>query len=62
MFRILTDADVETIAGAVIEVLEKLGFLCDHGGILSALEKAGSKVDHDRRIATFSGSLSRMLR
>lgn len=50
---LLKDADVEPIADAVCQVLEKVGVFCQNRDILAALDKAGAKVDLTSEVATF---------
>lgn len=53
MFEILKDSDVEMLASAVLEVLEKQGFHCKNDEMLTAYEQAGARVDYDNHIAQF---------
>ena len=58
MLKMMTGSNVEKIADGVCDVLEKLGFHCEHAGILAALEKAGAQVDHDAMVARFPRAMT----
>ncbi len=53
MFQVtmLKDEHVEPLADAVLEVLEKVGVLCQNRQMLEALESAGARVDYDQERA-----------
>ncbi len=51
--NLLTDADVELLAGSTLTVLEKVGVLCQNEEMLRALEEWGAEVDRGREMARF---------
>ncbi len=55
MFQIhlIEDEQLEPLGDAVIEVLEKVGILCQNEELLRALETAGAKVDYSAERAWF---------
>jgi len=53
MFDVLKSIDIEILANGVVDVLEKIGFMCESEAILKAYEKGGAKVDYEKRVAKF---------
>jgi trimethylamine:corrinoid methyltransferase-like protein len=53
MFDVLKNVDVEILANGVMDVLGKVGFLCESETILKAYEKGGAKVDYEKQVAKF---------
>lgn len=45
LFKPLTDSDINRIMKGSLEILEKVGFLVEHEGLVSSLRKAGARVD-----------------
>ncbi len=54
---ILTDDDVQPLAEGVLEVLDRVGILCQSEGILNALDAAGAIVDRSTERVTFPGEM-----
>ena len=57
-YELLKDADVPALADATLEVLEKVGILCQNAEILDALEAWGAIVDRENEVATFPRKLA----
>jgi len=57
-YELLKDVDVPALAEAALEVLEKVGILCQNGEILDALEEWGAIVDRENEVATFPRNLA----
>ena len=57
----LRDADIEPLAGGVLQVLEKVGVLCQNREMLEALADAGANVDYAAEVATFPQQMSKAL-
>ena len=56
---LLTDNDVQPLADAVLELLERVGLVCQNDELLRALEATGAKVDSEAQRATFPKSMAR---
>ena len=54
---VLNKADVPRLADAVMEVLERVGVLCQNDEILAALADAGAQVDRQRQLVRFPRAL-----
>ncbi len=52
-FELIADRDLPALADAALEVLERVGVLCQNSELLDALERWGAIVDRDREVARF---------
>lgn len=57
MFEILKDRDMELLIAGVLEILEKLGMICQNKEILQTLEIRGAEVDYEKGNVKFSRKL-----
>jgi len=55
-FRVLSEAEIEQIHEATLDILERCGVLVDSPEMLGFLVEKGIAVNHDQRIARFSRS------
>jgi trimethylamine--corrinoid protein Co-methyltransferase len=55
--ELLKEADLPTLAEAVLAVLEEVGILCQNSDLLDALEEQGATVDRADQVARFPGKL-----
>lgn len=54
----LAERDIQPLADAVCEVLEKVGVMCQNADILAALEAMGAEIDFDAERARFPRQLT----
>lgn len=53
MYQVLNSSGVELLADGIVEVLEKVGIMCQNDEILMAYAEAGCRVDFESQIARF---------